>query len=100
MTKATETGLTIFALSAIYFALITGVIPTPAKIHDEILPYLPWWGLVTFGSYALSTLGWGIVTFKDKEHKYKLKKQKISTKRKVLIWIKSLCESKDHNSNK
>ena len=71
MTKASETGLKIFALSAIYFALITGVIPTPAKIHDEILPYLPWWGLVTFGSYALSTLGWGIVTFKDKEHKYK-----------------------------
>ncbi|CAI5759453.1 unnamed protein product [Candida verbasci] len=71
MTKATETGLTLFALSAIYFALTTGVIPTPTKIHDEILPFLPWWALVSFGAYALSTLGWGIVTFKDKEDKYK-----------------------------
>lgn len=70
MTKATETGLTLFFLSAIYFALYTGVIPSPAKFHDEILPFLPWWGLVTFGAYALLTLGWGIVTFKDKKDKY------------------------------
>ncbi|KAK6203476.1 dolichol-phosphate mannosyltransferase subunit 3 [Scheffersomyces amazonensis] len=71
MTKATEAILTVFALSAIYFALYTGVIPTSDKIHEEILPYLPWWGLVTFGSYALGTLGWGVLTFKDKEDKYK-----------------------------
>ncbi|EDK46019.1 hypothetical protein PVL30_003923 [Lodderomyces elongisporus] len=70
MTKATETALTLFALSALYFALSTGVIVSPKLFHDEILPYLPWWGLVTFGSYALFTLGWGIITFKDKKDKY------------------------------
>lgn len=71
MTKATETFLTLFALSAVYFAAYTGVLPTSTKIHDEILPYLPWWALVTFGAYALGTLGWGVLTFKDKEASYK-----------------------------
>ncbi|ODV81747.1 dolichol-phosphate mannosyltransferase subunit 3 [Suhomyces tanzawaensis NRRL Y-17324] len=71
MTKATEAVLTVFALSAVYFALYSGVFPTPKTFHDEILPFLPWWGLVTFGAYALGTLGWGIITFKDKEDKYK-----------------------------
>ncbi|CAK7903276.1 hypothetical protein CAAN1_07S06700 [[Candida] anglica] len=71
MTKATETLLTFFAVSAVYFALYAGVIPTSDKIHSEILPYLPWWALVSFGAYALGTLGWGVYTFKDKEGKYK-----------------------------
>ncbi|KAI3402742.1 hypothetical protein KGF56_004416 [Candida oxycetoniae] len=77
MTRATDTGLKFFALSAVYFALYTRVIPSTDKFHDEILPYLPWWLLVTFGSYALSTLGWGIVTFKDKEDKYEELKAQI-----------------------
>lgn len=71
MTKATETGLTLFAISAIYYALWTKLIPIPELLHEEILPYLPWWALVSFGAYALATLGWGIVTFKDKEDKYR-----------------------------
>lgn len=71
MTKATETFVALFAVSAVYFALYTGVIPTGTLIHNEILPYLPWWALVTFGAYALGTLGWGVYTFKDKEASYK-----------------------------
>lgn len=71
MTKATETFVAVFAVSAVYFALYSGVIPTSTLIHDEILPYLPFWGLVTFGAYALGTLGWGVLTFKDKEGSYK-----------------------------
>lgn len=71
MTKATETLLAVFATTAVYFALYTGVIPTGELIHKEILPYLPWWALVTFGAYALGTLGWGVYTFKDKEGSYK-----------------------------
>ncbi|EGW35113.1 uncharacterized protein SPAPADRAFT_131507 [Spathaspora passalidarum NRRL Y-27907] len=71
MTKATDAALTLYTLVAIYFASYVGIFPLPQKVHDEILPYLPFWGLVTFGSYALATLGWGIVTFKDKEDKYK-----------------------------
>lgn len=71
MTKATETFVALFAASAVYFALYAGVIPTGKLVHDEILPYLPWWALVTFGAYALGTLGWGVFTFRDKEASYK-----------------------------
>lgn len=71
MTKITETLLAFFALSAVYFALYSGVLPSSEKFHDDILPFLPWWTLVTFGAYSLGTLGWGILTFKDKEDKYK-----------------------------
>ncbi|RKP32894.1 dolichol-phosphate mannosyltransferase subunit 3 [Metschnikowia bicuspidata] len=71
MTKATETFLAFFSASALYFALYTGLIPTTALFHDEILSYLPFWALVTFGAYALGTLGWGVYSFKDKEAKYK-----------------------------
>lgn len=71
MTKATETFLAIFAIGAVYSALYSGVIPTTPLVHDEILPYLPFWALVTFGAYALGTLGWGVFSFKDKEANYK-----------------------------
>lgn len=70
MTKATEAALTLFALSSVYFAFYSGLFPSSVKFHDEILPYLPWWTLVTFGSYSLGTLGWDVLTFNDKEEKY------------------------------
>ncbi|KAJ6614867.1 dolichol-phosphate mannosyltransferase subunit 3 [Mycena sp. CBHHK59/15] len=31
----------------------------------QILPLIPWWLLVTFGSYSLWSLGWGLFTFRD-----------------------------------
>ncbi|KAJ7451080.1 dolichol-phosphate mannosyltransferase subunit 3 [Mycena latifolia] len=31
----------------------------------EIWPLIPWWLLVTFGSYSLGSLGWGLFTFRD-----------------------------------
>lgn len=71
MTKATETFVALFAVSSVYFALVTGFVPTPKLISEEILPYLPWWALVAFGAYALGTLGWGVLTFKNKEESYK-----------------------------
>lgn len=70
MTKATETALVLFALLAVYFALYTETLPSPAVFQTEILPFLPWWALVSFGAYALGSLGWGVLTFKDKEEKY------------------------------
>lgn len=70
MTKATETGVLLFFVSAIYFALISKVIPSPAIFHDEVLPYLPLWSVVSLGSYSLWVLGYRVLTFKDKPEKY------------------------------
>lgn len=69
MTKATDTALTIFASCAVYFALYAFT-SSGTVFHDEILPCLPFWALVSFGAYALGTLGWGVLTFKDKKNKY------------------------------
>lgn len=71
MTKATNAALAVFTFSSVYAALLTGVIPTPEIIFSQIIPVLPWWLLVTFGAYALGTLGINLLTFKDKEDKYK-----------------------------
>ncbi|KAL1923132.1 uncharacterized protein VTP21DRAFT_9508 [Calcarisporiella thermophila] len=65
MTRATE-ALTFFGtVFVVYFALVFNIIPHPKLIHDEILPYLPWWSLVTFGAYSLGTLGLHVMTFSD-----------------------------------
>lgn len=71
MTKATEAAVFFIFITSIYIGLWAGVFPVGEKIKHDILPYLPFWGLVSFGSYALATLGWGVYTFKDKEAKYK-----------------------------
>lgn len=70
MTKAYETAVYALVISAIYFALWVGVFPTPAIFHDEILPVIPWWALVSFGCYALYSLGYGVYTLQDKKEKY------------------------------
>ena len=55
----------------VYLAAYLQMIPLPAKIQDEIIPCLPFWAIVTFGSYLLFSLGWGVLTFKDTEGAYK-----------------------------
>lgn len=70
MTKASETVLYLATLSAIYFALYTGAIPTSEKFQQAVVPVLPWWALVSFGCYALFCLGHGVYTLNDKPEKY------------------------------
>lgn len=72
MTKATQTLVFGIVLTVSYLALYLGIIPTSEIIQSEILPVVPFWGLVAFGSYALATLGWGVYSFKDKEAEYKV----------------------------
>lgn len=76
MTKATETAIFAIVLTSIYFILYIGIIPTSTIFQNEILPVLPFWALVSFGSYALFSLGYGVYTLQDKEDKYiELKEQ-------------------------
>jgi len=53
---------------ALYLLAIFSVIPIPlidADVSAQILPLIPWWLLVAFGSYSLWSLGWGVFTFRD-----------------------------------
>lgn len=70
MTKLEQTLSGLLLLAIIYHATWTKLIPTPVLFHDEILPVLPWWCIVSLGSFALGTLGWNVLTFNDKPEKY------------------------------
>ncbi|KAG1767849.1 dolichol-phosphate mannosyltransferase subunit 3 [Suillus placidus] len=55
-------------LISIYLLVLFDVLPIPlidASVAQEILPVIPWWLLVSFGSYSLWSLGWGVFTFRD-----------------------------------
>ncbi|KAG0699306.1 dolichol-phosphate mannosyltransferase subunit 3 [Suillus ampliporus] len=55
-------------LISIYLLALFGVLPIPlidAGIAQEVLPVIPWWLLVSFGSYSLWSLGWGVFRFRD-----------------------------------
>ncbi|KAJ8580044.1 dolichol-phosphate mannosyltransferase subunit 3 [Rhizopogon salebrosus TDB-379] len=52
----------------LYLLALYQVLPIPlidVGIVQEVLPVIPWWLLVSFGSYSLWTLGWGVFTFRD-----------------------------------
>ncbi|KAG2754102.1 dolichol-phosphate mannosyltransferase subunit 3 [Suillus brevipes Sb2] len=55
-------------LISIYLLVLFEVLPIPlidANVAQEILPVIPWWLLVSFGSYSLQSLGRGVHTFRD-----------------------------------
>ncbi|KLO20343.1 dolichol-phosphate mannosyltransferase subunit 3 [Schizopora paradoxa] len=68
MTRATQFA-TYGAVAAIaYILLWLDIIPVPfldATVKDELIPVLPWWLVVAFGAYSLSSLGYGLYTFND-----------------------------------
>jgi dolichol-phosphate mannosyltransferase subunit 3 len=70
MTKLQQTVSVFAIIAVIYYAAWVKLIPTPDLFHEQILPVLPWWFLVSMGSFALGTLGLNVLTFNDKPEKY------------------------------
>ncbi|KAJ7051173.1 dolichol-phosphate mannosyltransferase subunit 3 [Mycena amicta] len=68
MTRATRVAFlstlftTVWALVFFQFLSVPGV---DKIIVEDIWPLIPWWLLVSFGSYSLGSLGWGLFTFRD-----------------------------------
>ncbi|KAG6995828.1 hypothetical protein G7Y79_00041g077800 [Physcia stellaris] len=71
MTRAQQTISLGLLVTSVYLALFLHIIPVGAKIQDEIIPVLPFWALVSLGSYLLFKLGWGVFTFNDVPAAYK-----------------------------
>ncbi|KAI0005527.1 dolichol-phosphate mannosyltransferase subunit 3 [Russula compacta] len=68
MTRATRVALWLAVVVVAYFLALFAFIPVPffSKDHTEqILPVLPWWLLISFGSYTLWSLGQGLYTFRE-----------------------------------
>jgi len=56
------------AVALCYFLAWFSILPVPLiaeETKDQIIPLLPWWVLVSFGSYSLASLGWGLWSFRD-----------------------------------
>jgi len=65
MTKAQQTISLGLLVSSLYLALYFHLIPLPQLLQSEIIPVFPFWVLVSFGSYLLFKLGYGVFTFND-----------------------------------
>jgi len=68
MTRAQRVcGLSVAVIIA-YLLVYFSFLPVPflsPEISEQIIPTLPWWLLVSFGSYSLWSLGMGILTFRE-----------------------------------
>ncbi|KAI6038988.1 dolichol-phosphate mannosyltransferase subunit 3 [Pisolithus marmoratus] len=61
-------------LIVLYLLTLFSIVPVPfvdSSVSEQILPVMPWWILVSFGSYSLWSLGWGLLTFRDCPEAYR-----------------------------
>ncbi|CAF9932502.1 hypothetical protein IMSHALPRED_008903 [Imshaugia aleurites] len=77
MTRAQQTISLALLASSLYLACFLHIIPFTKTVQDEVIPVVrfipskiltfifPLWALVSFGSYLLFKLGWGVFTFND-----------------------------------
>jgi len=68
MARAHRLAAILAICAAVYLLLLFAVLPTPfvdARVAAEVLPTIPWWLLVSFGSYSLWSMGWGLWSFRD-----------------------------------
>ncbi|KAK0530299.1 hypothetical protein OC834_002981 [Tilletia horrida] len=73
MTRASRFAATAGGATVLYVLLILNILPTPLisqEAREQILPTLPWWVLVSTGSYLLWNMGWGIFHFNDVPQAY------------------------------
>ncbi|KAM6498895.1 Dolichol-phosphate mannosyltransferase subunit 3 [Amanita muscaria] len=73
MARAHRVGVVFGISTVLYFLALFQVISMPFidnRAAQEVLPLLPWWLLVSFGSFSLWSLGWGLCTFRDCNEAY------------------------------
>jgi len=68
MPRAHRLGLLTTAVVIAYLLAWYGMFAVPgldSKTSDQILPVLPWWALITLGSYSLWSIGMGLLTLRE-----------------------------------
>ncbi|PWN44788.1 dolichol-phosphate mannosyltransferase subunit 3 [Ceraceosorus guamensis] len=73
MTRAQRFGTGLGAAVLVYALLWLDILPLPLVSNEvkwEILPVIPWWVLVSTGSYLLYGIGWGLYNFNDVPQAY------------------------------
>jgi len=70
MTRAQQTISVFLLVSSLYLALYLGLVPLNETIQDEIVPVLPFYGLICVACFLGARLGWNIMTFNDVPEAY------------------------------
>jgi len=68
MARAHRVALYAGIATTLYLLILLQFLSVPlvdGKVVEALLPVIPWWLLVSFGSYSLWSLGWGLFTFRD-----------------------------------
>ncbi|KAJ7259654.1 dolichol-phosphate mannosyltransferase subunit 3 [Mycena rebaudengoi] len=68
MARAHRVAFISTVLTALWTLVFFQVFAVPlldAGAVEQVWPFIPWWLLVSFGSYSLWSLGWGLFTFRD-----------------------------------
>ncbi|KAK0432878.1 dolichol-phosphate mannosyltransferase subunit 3 [Armillaria borealis] len=68
MARAHRVAIISLISIALYLSVILQFFSVPFvddAIVQELIPVVPWWLLVSFGSYSLWSLGWGLWMFRD-----------------------------------
>ncbi|KAF7331785.1 Dolichol-phosphate mannosyltransferase subunit 3 [Mycena kentingensis (nom. inval.)] len=81
MTRAQRVALISTLFTTLWTLVFFDFVALPGlqkAVVDEIWPLIPWWLLVSFGSYSLWSLGWGLFTFRDCPEAYEELMKEIS----------------------
>ncbi|KAK9644741.1 hypothetical protein HCH54_007158 [Aspergillus fumigatus] len=65
MTRAQQTLSILLLVSSLYLVLYLGLVPLNETVQNEIIPVLPFYGLICFACYLGGRLGLAILTFND-----------------------------------
>ncbi|KAL5117521.1 hypothetical protein ACEQ8H_004551 [Pleosporales sp. CAS-2024a] len=84
MTRAQQTISIALLLTSMYLAVFMELVAFPEKMQKEVIPYVPFWALISFGAYLLFKLGWGVFTFNDVPDAYAELQAQIAEARKDL----------------
>jgi len=77
MTRAQQTVSIVLLFSSLYLALYLGLIPINETVQNEIVPVLPFYGLIVLACVLGGRLGYMILTFNDVPHEHELLKKEI-----------------------
>ncbi|PVZ98426.1 hypothetical protein BB558_005573 [Smittium angustum] len=80
MTRATKLGSIAGVSFLLWFIAITGIINLPFSetFNRNVVPIIPLWLLVSFGSYALCNIGYNLLTFRECPNEYHLLMEEIN----------------------
>ncbi|PVV00290.1 hypothetical protein BB560_005334 [Smittium megazygosporum] len=87
MTRAQRIIGTFVLSSTVWLFLVLDIIPIPLPtfLTSNILPILPFYLLISFGSYALCNIGYNLMTFRECPDEYYKLMSEISESKQFLL---------------